>query len=66
MNRQIEHRGRPPLSPHMRALLRAETMCAIETIDAWWTESRPVREATAIRLKLGARKLGLLPEEEAK
>jgi hypothetical protein len=58
-----DRRAPPPLTPHQRALLRAETMCATETIDAWWSGKRRVREATAIRLDRGARKLGLLPSE---
>ena len=51
---------RPPLTPHQCALLRAETLCALETIRAWWTGAHAVREATAIRLDAGARKLGLI------
>jgi hypothetical protein len=63
INGALQTRGRPPLTPHQRVLLRAETMCAVETIDAWWTGKRRVREATAIRLDRGARKIGLLPSE---
>jgi hypothetical protein len=55
--------GREKLTPRERHLLRAETLCAEETIDAWATKSRPVREATAARLDEAARKLGIRRSE---
>jgi hypothetical protein len=59
---------RRPLTPHERAVLRAMTCCADDTIRAWWDgagkDGRRVRQASAIRLADAARKIGLLPPEE--
>jgi hypothetical protein len=53
-------RIRGPLSPHDRALLRAESFCDESTIRAW-AAGAPVREATHLRLSKVAKKIGLLP-----
>jgi hypothetical protein len=55
-----DRRTPPSLTPHQRTLIRAETGCSEKTINAWWLGTREVREATAMRLERGARKLGLV------
>jgi hypothetical protein len=49
-----------PLTVMQRAQLRAKTMCADETIDAWWSGRRAVRPATAARLGAAAGELGIV------
>jgi hypothetical protein len=49
----------PPLPAHLKAKLRARSMCAEQTIDRWWNDRGSVRDATDQRLTRAARDEGV-------
>lgn len=53
-----------PLPAHLKAKLRAESLCAEQTIDRWWKNPSTVRDATDQRLTAAAHAIGLaLPSD---
>ncbi len=55
----------PTLPPHLKAKLRARSMCAEETIARWWNDRAGVRDATDQRLTQAAREEGIAHPADA-
>jgi hypothetical protein len=49
----------PRLPAHVKACLRARSLCAEQTIDRWWKDRRSVRDATDLRLTRAAQDEGI-------